>query len=69
MDSTGLWDRLAVELADVREAERARHTKQPCIYCGRPTKALSRACTDHTDLPNLEAEPTIDRLLLRRVRD
>ncbi len=48
------WDMFAAELADTARAQLSARPYQECIFCGQPTKALSRVCLDHDDLPDLD---------------
>ncbi len=63
------WDVFAAELADTaRSSQYARETN-PCVYCGRMTKALSRVCCDHDDLPALEVDALVDEMEVERELD
>ena len=48
------WDRFAAELADTRQAERAKKRWRHCLYCGRRTLSTIQVCCAHTDLPALD---------------
>lgn len=53
---TQTWDVFAAELSDTRRGAKEARPKQPCIYCGKPTKAISRVCLDHDDLIELDPQ-------------
>ncbi len=57
-----LWDVLAAELADTARSSYYSRETNPCVYCGRMTKAVSRVCCDHDDLPALEVDAAVDEL-------
>ncbi len=57
------WDLFAAELVDTRANQRRQHHTEPCVYCSKPTRAVSRICCDHDDLPALEVEATLDQLV------
>ncbi len=56
------WNMYAAELVDTRRNERIKERLQPCIYCSKPTRAISRVCLDHDDLPAPEVEATLDEM-------
>ncbi len=56
------WDVFAAELADTMRGSKDARRKQPCVYCGKPTKALSRVCCDHEDLPAHEVEALLEEI-------
>ncbi len=51
---TQTWNVFAAELADTARSGYKARPYAPCVYCGKPTRALSRVCLDHDDLPALE---------------
>lgn len=53
--TVGYWTMLDAELADTIRSNRNSRPKQPCRYCGTPTRALNRVCLAHDDLPALES--------------
>jgi hypothetical protein len=58
---TRKWDEFRAEYADtVRSAQSARK-QRPCKYCGKMTRALSRICCDHEDLPAFEGNHLMRR--------
>ncbi len=56
MPASPKWDVYAAELADTARSSVKARPFHDCIYCGRPTRALSPVCGFHRDLPNLEAD-------------
>ncbi len=48
------WDMFAAEFSDTQRGDKSARQKLPCVYCGHPTKALSRVCLAHSDLPKYD---------------
>lgn len=58
---TNKWDPVRAEYADTKKAQRERRRLQHCIYCGKLTRATSRICCDHEDLPAFEGNDLMQR--------
>ncbi len=50
------WNPFYAALLDENEEALRKRERRPCVYCGKPTTALSRVCLDHDDLPVLDPQ-------------